>query len=177
MEDLKNSQKRDSRSRDSVDKAKALALKLLGYRLRSEAEIRERLLRKGYSIETLNRVIEDLKAFGLINDLEAARSFVRTAESKLHGPRRIRELLLKRGIPADIVEEVVSQRDDMGKATELLKKWLKARSINTPEEMRRFRQYMLRRGYNHETINELLKRSLGPQKIGECLGDPSMEEL
>src|SRR5215204_1128361 len=49
------------------------ALNLLGYRARSEAELRERLRRYGYIEETIESVVLRLRELGYLDDAEFAR--------------------------------------------------------------------------------------------------------
>ncbi|MFN3740546.1 MAG: regulatory protein RecX [Thermodesulfovibrionales bacterium] len=145
--------------RDSQDKAKAFALKLLSYRQRSEAEIRDRLLRKGFSLEIIEDLLKELKASGLIDDKEAAKSFFRVAkESRLLGGRAIKEYLLIRGINPELIDEVTEGLDEMESATMIVKKWLRKQRIDDPVSEERFKKFMLRKGYSMETINSLIKQ-------------------
>jgi regulatory protein len=159
VEDPKNSQNLDSRSRDSVDKIKVYVLKLLSYRARSEHEIRERLLQKGFNPFDVNRVIDDFKASGLINDLEAARSFLRIArDTKLLGIRGIKDFFYRKGISKEIAEGVLEGADEIESAIRLIEKMQRTKGINIPQDEKRLRQYMFRRGYSSDTIDEVLKR-------------------
>ncbi len=159
MENLKSSQNLDSRSRDSVDKIKRYALKLLSYRARSEHEIRERLLEKGFNSFDVERIIEDFKASGLINDLEAARSFLRIArDTKLLGIRGIKDFFYRKGISKEIVEEILEGADEIESAIRLIEKIQRTKGINILQDEKRLREYMFRRGYTSDTIDEVLKR-------------------
>ena len=64
------------------------ALNLLGYRARSEAEIRDRLTRYGYVGETIDAVILRLKELGYLDDAEFARTKARE-KARRYGPRRV----------------------------------------------------------------------------------------
>jgi regulatory protein len=156
---------RDSRSRDSQDKALSLCFKLLSYRMRSEEEIRERLTRKGFSKEVIDGVVQELKEKGLINDREAAESFLRVAkESRLLGKKGIKEFLYKRGISKDIIMELLEKFDEREGAEEILRKRILKKiggeiegSLSRNQE-ESIRAYLLRKGYEPETINEVFKK-------------------
>lgn len=159
MEGLKKAQRQDSRLKGSADKARVSALKLLSYRVRSEQEIRERLVGKGFNPEVVETVIKALKGSGLINDKETATSFLRIArETKLLGRRGIRDYLFKRGIPHEIVEEVLEDIDEIDSAIKATQKWLRHNSLDDPQAEARLRQYLMRRGYSSDTINEVIKK-------------------
>lgn len=159
MKSLKVHKNQGSRSRDSQDKAKAFALKLLSYRQRSEYEIRDRLLRKGFGPELIENLLNDLRASGLIDDKEAAKSFFRVAkDSRLLGCRAIKEYLLKRGISSELIDEVTEGLDEMDSAMRAAKKWLRRQRIDEPVLEERFKKFMLRKGYSMDTINNLIKQ-------------------
>src|SRR5215210_2355285 len=64
------------------------ALNFLGYRARSEKEVRDRLGRYGYGEETVEGVIGRLKELGYLDDEDFAR-FVAREEARRYGPRRV----------------------------------------------------------------------------------------
>ena len=72
------------------------ALNLLGYRARSEAEIRERLRRYGYVDETIEVVIHRLEELGYLDDAEFARARAHE-KARRYGPRRVSIELRKSG--------------------------------------------------------------------------------
>src|SRR3712207_6063659 len=68
--------------------AMSRALTLLGYRARSEKEVRDRLRRYGYGEDTVECVIGRLKELGYLDDADFARSVARE-KARRYGPRRI----------------------------------------------------------------------------------------
>src|SRR5215204_44983 len=64
------------------------ALNLLGYRARSEAEIRDRLQRCGFVGETIDAVVLRLEELGYLDDAELARMKARE-KARTYGPRRV----------------------------------------------------------------------------------------
>lgn len=158
MENLKDLRSRASRLRDSADRAKAFALKLLVYRQRSESELRERLLMKGFSAEVVEKVIGELRNSGFIDDSEAARSFVRIAEQRLLGKKAIERLLFERGISAELIKKVMEDYNEMEVAMKTFQKWLRRHNLDDRDSELRFRNFMLGRGYSTDTINDLIKK-------------------
>src|SRR5687768_14759970 len=80
------------------------ALNLLGYRARSEAEIRDRLQRYGYLRETLDAVILRLQELGYLHDAEFARLKARE-KARRYGPRRVSVELRKSGVGEALARE------------------------------------------------------------------------
>src|SRR3989344_530866 len=74
------------------------ALKLLGYRARSEQELRQKLADKKYPSEEAEEALAKLTKIGLIDDRKLAENYVRDKLSiSRRGPRRIYFELIKRG--------------------------------------------------------------------------------
>ncbi|MCX7794624.1 MAG: recombination regulator RecX [Thermodesulfovibrionales bacterium] len=144
--------------KDSEAKARAFALKLLGYRQRSESELRERLLGKGFSQEVTENIIKIFKNSGLIDDRDAAKYFVRVGEQRLLGKRKIAEILFKRGIKPELVEEVIEEFDETESATRSVQKWLRRHSLKDRDSEEKLKEFMLRRGYRMDTIIRIIKK-------------------
>src|ERR687893_1696559 len=81
--------------------AMARALNFLGYRARSEKEVRDRLGRYGYGEETIEGMIGRLKELDYLDDEDFAR-FVAREEARRYGPRRVSAELRKRGVDAEL---------------------------------------------------------------------------
>jgi regulatory protein len=127
------------------------ALNLLGYRARSEAEIRERLGRYGYAGETVEAVVGRLEELGYLDDAEFARLKARE-KARRYGPRRVSVELRKSGVGEELAREVVEEefagRSEVGEARSAA-----ARRYNTrgsDAQARRVYGFLVRRGYSAE---------------------------
>ncbi len=125
------------------------ALNLLGYRARSEAEIRDRLGRYGYVEQTIELVVCRLGELGYLDDEEFARLKARE-KARRYGPRRVSVELRKSGLGEALVREVVEEefagRSEVGEARSAA-----ARRYNTrgsDAEARRVYGFLVRRGYS-----------------------------
>ncbi|MBA4372873.1 MAG: hypothetical protein C0402_08405 [Thermodesulfovibrio sp.] len=145
----------------SAPEAKKYALKLLAYRGRSEQELRERLLRKGFEERVIETVTRDLKRAGFIDDTALAVSLKRQAqEGRLLGHHAVRIFLLKRGLSRDIVDAALSynQDDEMNSLRRLLEKKMKlSDDRQTPAGRQRLWNFLVRRGYSTESIRRAMK--------------------
>src|SRR5215213_1326036 len=88
--------------------AMARALNSLGYRARSEREVRDRLRRYGYGEETVGGVVGRLKELGYLDDAEFARLAAREKARK-YGPRRVSVELRRSGVDGEIAREAVEE--------------------------------------------------------------------
>jgi regulatory protein len=85
------------------DAAFEAAVKLLARRALSEAEVRERLLRKGYPEEDVDRVVERLVRAGYLDDRRVALETILHHCRRGHGPIRANERLRSLAFPEDTI--------------------------------------------------------------------------
>src|ERR1700678_3935882 len=91
------------------------AVKTLGRRMRSEAELRRLMQAKVERDETgaakIAAVIHRLKEYGYLNDASFAETYARLRqENEKLGQRRVRQALGQKGVAAGIVNEAVEAR-------------------------------------------------------------------
>ena len=85
------------------------ALTLLSRRELSEAQVRQRLARRGFAPEEIDRAVARLKKERAIDDRRVAGAIARTETStKRRGPSRVRQKLAQAGIDRSIAREAVN---------------------------------------------------------------------
>jgi len=149
-----------SPSKDSLSDAKRYALKLITIRPRSEKELRERLKRRGYSGQIIERVTETLRELNLINDRTLAKQLINYGlyDRKL-GITGLRAFLIKRGIDRELIDGAGLQDiDEYPGALEIAEK-IKIRNPHIPYDKlkRKIHGYLQRRGYSYDTIKRVFK--------------------
>jgi regulatory protein len=141
------------------------ALNLLGYRARSEPEIRDRLKRYGYVGETIDVVILRLKELGYLDDAEFARAKARE-KARRYGPRRVSVELRKSGVgealARKIVEEEFEGRSELGEARSAAARRYNERGSDA--EARRVYGFLVRRGYSAEVCAQVAREYREPPK-------------
>ena len=91
----------------SEDAAKEAALRFLERGPRTEREIVDRLLARGFVPDAVERAVERLRRVSLLDDRAFVRSFLRTElPRRPQGRRLLAAKLKRRGIPAPILEDV-----------------------------------------------------------------------
>ncbi|WP_256864654.1 recombination regulator RecX [Marinilactibacillus piezotolerans] len=145
---------------DVSRKAYQRALNYLSYGLRSEKEVRDDLKEKEFE-EQADEVIERLKEQRLIDDLEYAKSYVRTsANLNRKGPSVIQNELFRRGIDKLSIEEAMfeySYEDQFDNAYILAEKaWKKARQKSQREAVQKVKQHLMQKGFNMDIIQEVI---------------------
>ncbi|MGE5304224.1 MAG: regulatory protein RecX [Alphaproteobacteria bacterium] len=138
------------------------ALRFLGYRARSTAEIHDYLIGRGYSAPAAAAAVEKLHSLGYLDDDKFARHW---AASKFvnqgYGPRRIEQELRSKGIREalirDALRETCAPECEADRARSLLEKKFASQKIVDPKVVRRAVGFLQRRGYNSRVISALLK--------------------
>ena len=145
---------------DVYRKAYQRALNYLSYGLRSEKEVRDDLKDKEFE-EQADEVVERLIDQKLINDLEYAKSYVRTAANlNSKGPSNIKHELSKRGINKEQIEVAMyeySFEDQFANAMSLAEKsWKKSRLKSQREAVQKTKQFLMQKGYSMDIIQEVI---------------------
>jgi regulatory protein len=144
-------------------KAQAQALRLIKFRPRSEAELRKRLAQKGFSGETVESLLADFKAKGLIDDAKFARYFAgRQMLLKPSGRRGLVAALRAKGITGDQAAEAFQEAAG-GEGEEVIARRVALKRLNAmkglPKEAleRRLFGFLGRRGFSSEVIYKVVR--------------------
>jgi regulatory protein len=136
------------------------ALNYLGYRPRSEAEVRQRLHRRGFNDEVVDKVIIGLKERRLIDDVAFAQYWRDNRLSFRPRSRRLIKLELRqKGVAAETANKVLEGLDDETAAYEAgLKKARVLPGLDYREFHRHMSDYLRRRGFDYENISSAVTR-------------------
>jgi len=95
---------------DDYLKCKSTALKIIEKAYKTEKEIMEKLLKKDFDLETVNRTISFLKEYNFLDDKNYAKMYIND-KSKTQGKNKIKHDLLRKGLSNNIIEEIISKLD------------------------------------------------------------------
>ena len=130
------------------------ALKSLGYRPRSEYEIRQRLYQRRFDNNSIKAALSRLKEQGLIDDGDFARFWRDNRQSFSPRSQWLTRLELKqKRVPSEIIEQVVSTIDDAENAYSVAT--TKAHSLTQCDYQsfrRRLGGHLKRRGFGYGVI-------------------------
>ncbi len=132
---------------------------LLSRREHAAAELRRKLIEKGFDELFVDEALAGLAADGLLSDARYAESYVRSRMNRGFGPVRIREELRQRGVANELIGDCLAFQDQ---------RWIEtARSARQkrfgselPSEMKarakqlKFLQY---RGFTSDQIKHIFK--------------------
>jgi len=148
------------RQADVRHQAQGAALRLLAYRPRSEAEMRQRLARRDLPEEVVQETIARLREQGLLSDAAFARFWVETRDQNSPRGRRLlwQELSVK-GIEREVARQAIAAVAEEDAALRAAQK--KARHLqgqDYPIFRRRLGDFLLRRGFPYPTVRTTVER-------------------
>ncbi|MBX6363116.1 MAG: RecX family transcriptional regulator [Gemmatimonadetes bacterium] len=148
-------------------KCRQSALALLAYRARSAAELRRRLLWKGFPPDVADEVLADLREKRYVDDAAFAAAFVRDrVHRRPRGRRRLVQELRARGVEAatagDAVDDAFADHavSEVELARAAAEAWIRKRGALATDgdarrdARRRLRAYLARRGFAGDAIRD-----------------------
>lgn len=147
---------------EEISKAFNRALTYLGFRMRSEQEVKQKLLDLEYGEAVVLESIVKLKKIGFLNDEKFSEALLETRKrSSKRGPRAIKEELHRKGIGKELQEKVMetySEDEQIEVARGLAEKEAgRNRTLSPRQTEQRIQNLLLRRGYSFGIIKEALK--------------------
>lgn len=147
----------ESEKQTALDKA----LTHISVCMKTEREVRDYLKKKGYLEDVCDYVLDKMRGYGFVDDLQYAKRYAESAGKK-KGARLIALELKRKGVSDECVQEAVSQ---MGSGEEsanrVLHKYLKGKEF-TRENLHKAYGYLLSKGFDYDTASSAL-RSLGDE--------------
>ncbi|MEO8458588.1 MAG: RecX family transcriptional regulator [Chloroflexota bacterium] len=160
-EELSDAQLHSLERTEARHSALATAMRSLAYGPHSEREIRTILTRKRVPADAVTETIARLSELRLLNDADFAKSYVEQRNRlSPRGRRLLRAELTTRGIDRKAADEHLESIDETDAAARAASR--KARSLATldyPAFQRRLGDYLLRRGFSHETARNALRNA------------------
>jgi len=151
-----------SASTEPTGTPRAAALRLLGRRDYTVAELRQRLIARGFDAGETAQALDALVAEGLADDRRAAAAHIRTGTRiKGRGRHRLARELEARGIDPDLAERLLADLDpdDERAAVERILARKRSTARLSMADRRRLFQQLLRRGFPSDVIARALKGS------------------
>lgn len=144
---------------DQLHHARNYAYLLLSYKARTSAELKGRLIRKGFSPDVVQATLARLAELGLVNDEQFARQFTEDRVNVGHkGTWRVRAELRKRGVAREQIDQAIAAApDETAAAREVVLKFRARNKRLEPDVLRRrLYGFLARRGFSVDTIRQVL---------------------
>lgn len=147
---------------DNYIKCKNTALKTIERTYKSEKELAQKLALKGYDDHIINRTINFMKEYNLLNDNNYATMYVKD-KSRNIGKKKIKYSLLQKGIDEEIIEsELEKINNDEVKVTVFemaLKKYkvFSKRENDNYKLTQKLYRFLMGKGYDYDLIKDVVK--------------------
>lgn len=135
-------------ARAEAPSARERAIRLLTYRERSAAGLRDRLMEDGYSEEAASAVVADLERIGLVDDERFAHALARTlTHARGLGRGRITRELARAGLSDDIASAALEQALPPDAEFDAARRLARIAAAKPDATRDRVANRLLRRGY------------------------------
>ena len=135
---------------------KQTAARMASGRMLSKKEVQRRLTKKGADDEEAAEMADWLESLGAVDDAGYAGVVVRHYGAMGYGAGRVKQELMRRGVPRELWDEALAQLPPAGEAIRrFLDAKLRGRAM-TPEESRRLAAALQRRGFSWNDIRPAL---------------------
>ena len=131
---------------DAIQKAADYALKTL----KTKRQVKDYLIRKGYSEDVAWAAVDKLKEYGYIDDKEYSKRFIEST-SKTQGKRLIEYKLMSKGVKKEDIAAAYedAETDDNENARALCEKYLRNKD-KTKENVLKAYKYLIGKGFSYE---------------------------
>ena len=141
---------------ETLRKARESALRLIGYRDRSTAEMRRRLAGSDFPEDVVVEVVDQLSRSGLLDDGKFSRDWVKSrTASKPMGRARLAWELKSKGVDAPVVEEALEAIDgeaELELARSVAQNKLRKMDPRDPSLREKLGSFLRRRGFGWDVI-------------------------
>jgi regulatory protein len=141
------------------------AVKLLAAKPRSVGELRERLLEKMWTDESIvDAVVEKLKEYKYLDDQQFANNLATSKlRQKPQGKRRLQQAMSQKKLDKDVVNEAIASAFDKMPETDLIDASIEKRlrlkgRPETREDLKKFYDHLLRQGFGFDLIRQKMQQ-------------------
>ncbi|GAA0826009.1 recombination regulator RecX [Clostridium tertium] len=148
---------------DDYIKCKNAALKIVEKSYKSEKELKNKLLLKGYDNLTIDKTLNFLKEYNFLSDTNYVKMYVKD-RSRLQGKKKIKYDLIKKGINDNLIEEEISNIDEDEEREVAYNMALKKYNVLSKRESDKYKlsqkiyRFLLSKGYDYDIVSYAVKR-------------------
>jgi regulatory protein len=140
-------------------KAYDYALFILSIRDYTSSEMERKLRNMGFSNYTINKVLDKLKAYGIIDDSKYIKKYVSDGQKiKKYGIKKIMYNLANKGIEKSSLESIEMDNEfEFNNAFSLAQKKLKIIG-NSDKQREKIYRYLISKGYEYEIAKKVIDK-------------------
>lgn len=149
---------------DEIAKAFNKALTFLSFQMRSEHEVKSKLLQAGHGEAVVQEALHKLTKLGFLNDESYSKALLETRKrTAKKGPAAIRQDMMQKGIDKELQQQVLStygHDEQMELALQLAEKAVRSNQNKTPAQVKqKIQDILLRKGYSYTVVKEILAQT------------------
>ena len=151
-------------------KCKEAALRTIERTYKTEKEMRDKLILKEFDINLIDRTIEFLKEYNLLNDENYVKMYVKD-KIKSEGQNKIKYALMRKGINEELIREEIAKFND-GSQKEVaydlaVKKYnlLAKREDDKYKISQKLYRFLTTRGYDYSVVSEVVKKVINSEEL------------
>ena len=147
---------------ETLKKAMHAAVHLLALRSHTAYEIKQKLKKRGFSMEAISRTISECTRLNYLNDTDYARFYFESLTAKGYGPHRIRNAMRQKGLSGEIIQQIFIEQDAEHGELEncrraFHKKIATFHHLKNPKKRReKIYRYLYQRGFTGSVIREVM---------------------
>ena len=141
-----------------TEKSQAMdkAMTHLSATMKTKKQMRDFLVKKGYTEAVINYVFDRLEYYKLLDDEAYCRAYVNSVSGK--GKRALEADLYKRGAEKSAIESVLSEiEENADEASAVLEKYMRGKAA-TKDNLYKGFKYLLSKGFGYDTAKEALEK-------------------
>ena len=143
------------RSEIILKRAKLRALHLLNDSAKSEAGLREKLIRGLYPADIVDQAIDYVKKFGYLDDLAYAKNFIESRKGS-KSRKEIYAALLGKGVESSVMEQAMEEVYGTSDEKEAIRRLMQKRHFDalsaSSEAILKEKAFYARKGFRYEDI-------------------------
>lgn len=156
--------------KENLMKCKNTALRIIERSYKTEKEIKEKLIDKGYDLDAILPIVDFLKEYKFIDDSAYIKMYIKD-RIRNQGAQKIKYALIKKGIDPDEIEanlENLNKDDEINVAIELAKKkysQLVLRESDVYKLSNKLCRFLIGRGYDYSLVKDVTKKVINVEDI------------
>jgi len=156
--------------KENLSRCKNTALRIIERSYKTEKEMKERLIEKGYDLDAILPIVDFLKEYGFIDDSAYIKMYIKD-RIRSQGAGKIKYSLIKKGIDPDVIEANladINKDEERNVALELAKKkhsQLSLREDDVYKLSNKLCRFLVGRGYDYALVKDVIKKTMNIEEI------------
>lgn len=156
--------------KENLSKCKNTALRIIERSYKTEKEMKERLIEKGYDLEAILPILDFLKEYGFLDDSSYIKMYIKD-RIRSQGAQKIKYALIKKGIDPDEIDESLAnlnKDEERNVALELAKKkyyQMASKETDMFKLSNKLCRFLVGRGYDYALVKDVVKNVINIEDV------------